>query len=299
MARFFPVGSLLMALLVSTLFMACGSAGDTTGGSSTTKDAAPEATPDTEPEMVEEEVYSPMLPSPLQIAAIFKKSGLDYAEGLTNDPGNLDRYNSSMAKSLNFGVYSADLSYCVLNDQSNEARKYIGNVKQLAEELGMSAIFSTASLFDSFERNLGNQDSTLYILASIQEELDDYLSENQQEYMTSVFFAGAFVEGLYLGSQVNSGKDDNSRLAKRLVEQLTILENVVEALEHYPHPNDELAEVVKQLKNLNQQFYQIGAIKSMREKGEEFDFEQATFTSEELDGLTSSIQSIRNHIVNG
>jgi len=57
--------------------------------------------------------------------------------------------------------------------------------------------------------------------------------------------------------------------------------------------------VQEQLSNLNAQFYEIGAIKSMRDKGDEFDFEEATFSQEELDGLSSSIQAIRNSIVNG
>ena len=102
---------------------------------------------------------------------------------------------------------------------------------------------------------------------------------------------------MYIGSRVTQA--DNSKLARRLVEQLTILENLIKALQHYPDPNEELNALMEQLQNLNSQFNNIGAIKEMREKGEEFEFELATFTDEEIDGLATTIQSIRNKIVNG
>ena len=297
MARLLTLGWLPLALLVGIFLSSCGSGADTARTDSAPEPAA-EAATDAEPETaMDDEEYDFILPSPLQIAAIFKKSGLDYAAGVTNPVENINQYTSQTAKALNFGCYSADLSYCVLNDQTQEARNYLNNVKQLSEDLGMSSIFTTKSLFTSFERNIGNQDSTLYLLATIQEQLDDYLAENQQEYMTSVFFAGAFVEGMYIGSRVS--QSDNSKLARRLVEQLTILENLMKALSKYPDPSEELNGLMAQLKNLDDQFNNLGAIKQMREQGEEFEFETATFTDAEIDGLASTIQSIRNTIVNG
>ena len=41
---------------------------------------------------------------------------------------------------LNFGVYSADMAYCVMNEQSNEGRKYLDVITDLADKIGMEAV---------------------------------------------------------------------------------------------------------------------------------------------------------------
>lgn len=298
MARIVFATKLLLLTAATMWFASCGAPADQPAvGNTPTQPEEPEA--QAEPEMIEDDEVDFMLPSPLQIAAIFNKAGLEYAEGLTNPTTNSEQYTSTEAQSLAFGVYSADLSYCVQNGQSQESRNYLSTIRDLSDKLGMSSIFSTEELMNSFERNIDNRDSTLYILATIQEQLDDYLAENDQEYKTSVFFAGAFVEALYLGSKVGASKDDKSLLARRLVEQLAILENLNKALTRYPNPNEELKWVMKNLDALNSQFNELEAIKAMQEKGEEFDFEQATFTDEELDKLSKTIEDIRTKIVNG
>lgn len=57
---------------------------------------------------VDEDV-SFMLPSPIQIAAIFNRAGLEYKEGLINPASNVNKYNTKTARYLNFGVYSAEV----------------------------------------------------------------------------------------------------------------------------------------------------------------------------------------------
>ena len=59
--------------------------------------------------------YEFIPPSPLQIASIFKKAGLDYVQGLPNSVDNADNYNSKFQQSLNFGVYSSDLALYMLS----------------------------------------------------------------------------------------------------------------------------------------------------------------------------------------
>ena len=118
-----------------------------------------------------------VFPSPLQVASIFKRSGLTYIENITNDPKKIESYDSRMSKSFNFGVYGADLSYCVLNNQTQKALDYLNNVKQLSHDLGIATVFQADDLFTTFEKNMGNEDSMIYVIASIQERLDNYLQK--------------------------------------------------------------------------------------------------------------------------
>ena len=97
-----------------------------------------EVAPDSEKSFDDEneDMYNFVMPSPLQIAAIFKRAGLKYARETTNDIDNVSNYTDRVTKALNFGVYAADLSYCVLNKQPQDAVKYMKTIKTLSDDLG-------------------------------------------------------------------------------------------------------------------------------------------------------------------
>lgn len=217
-----------LSLMLAASIIGCGGEKKEVNNDEIHDEIAEEATEDDD-----SDDYAFVLPSALQTASIFKRSGLTYQGGVTNEVENISKYSSKISKMMNFGVYSADLSYCILNDHAQDGMKYMKVVKQLSEELGMTGIFgSSSSLFESFENNIGNEDSMIYILASVQEAMDDYIEDNEKQYMQVVIFAGAWTEGMYIGSKVATDKE--SRLAKRLVEQMVILENVIKGLEHFP-----------------------------------------------------------------
>ena len=60
-------------------------------------------------------------PSPLQIASIFNKSGMDFIYELPHSPDLVNNYTSKFLQSIIFGVYSSDLAYCIVNDKYDEA----------------------------------------------------------------------------------------------------------------------------------------------------------------------------------
>jgi len=85
--------------------------------------------------------YEFIPPSPLQIASIFKKAGLEYMQGLPNSTENADDYNSKFQQSLNFGVYSSDLAYCVENEKYDEASQYLKVIRKLGSKIGLETVF--------------------------------------------------------------------------------------------------------------------------------------------------------------
>src|ERR1035437_8275242 len=94
------------------------------------------------------------LPSPLQIASLFKKSGLKFIEGITNAQNDPAKYTSNFSKSLNLGIYGADLAYCVLNKQNQEAMNYMKASTQLSGSLGMGSIMESGAFGKRFEANI-------------------------------------------------------------------------------------------------------------------------------------------------
>ncbi len=235
---------------------------------------------------------SMMLPSPLQMATIFQKSGLSYISGLTNSPEKVTNYISRPKRLMNLGVYSADLSYCALNGQSQKAGKYLKSVRELAQKVGMSGIFKSENLIKRFEENLDNRDSVIKIMGEIQANIDGYLSKNQQQNKSPVIFTGAWIEGMYIGMKAieDNGNED---LTERLVEQLTILKNLINILEAQPDKSESLIKVVDGLKDLNKMFQDFVA-KKKEERSSDGDIE---VNYEDLEGMANKIKSLRQLIV--
>ena len=172
------------------------------------------------------------LPSPLHVSRIFKKSGLKYVSGLTNKPDAVSTYQSNTGKSLNLGVYSADLAYTSLNSQTQESVKYFKSIKGISDGLNMGSIFTNNQLIARFEKNLGNQDSLIRIMAELQMESDMLLKETQRYDVVFLSFTGAWVESMYLASQIND-KQANPDLAKRIGQQAATLSKLIKLLDSF------------------------------------------------------------------
>lgn len=283
-----PVYSLLVA---TGLFVACAEAPK--------KDQKTEETPteevvESDEDSMMEEDLSFMLPSPIQIAAIFNRAGLSYESGLCNSTDNLSKYNTKTAKYLNFGVYSADLAYAVLNNQQQESIDYLNAVKVLADEIGMPSVFGSGELIESFEKNVGNQDTILRILTTIKRRTDEYLAENAQESKEAIFFSAAWLEGMYLGA--NSVSDQN-KLTPRLIEQMTILENVIKAVKAQKDPSLDVDFLVEGLTKLHNTFEGFESVKALN--GDNMDIDQLSLSTEELETLNQQISELRSKVVNG
>lgn len=245
-------------------------------------------------EEVPEVSYS--LPSPLQIASIFKKSGLKYKDGITSTQKDPAKYTTNLSKALNLGVYSADLSYCVLNKQNQESMNYMKLSRQLADALGMGSVFDQGNLSARFEKNLGNEDSLAYIIAELQMVTDMYLDENDQQQITSIVFAGAWVESMYVGSKVyEKGKDKS--LNNKLAEQMTILGSIMNALTALEKKDAAIGGLVADLKTVKDIYDTLPSVKDNPES--EDSEKELTLTDDEVTQLTKKIEELRTKFING
>ena len=235
-----------------------------------------------------------MMPSPIQIAAMFNRAGLKYEGGITNPTSNVSKYNTKTARFLNFGVYSADLAYAVLNSERQASLDYIKVVRELSDKIGMPVIFDGGKLLTSFEKNIDNQDSILFILTTIKLRIDDYLAENNDESKEAVFFAAAWVEGMYLGSKSSTTQ---SSITSRIVEQMSILSNVIEAVKKQDDPSLELNYLIDGLVKIQNTFEGFAEVKSL--DNPDVSFSDVELTDEEITLLNKEIETLRTKIING
>lgn len=236
------------------------------------------------------------LPSALQVASIFKKSGMKYNSGVINATENSSNYSTELQQMLNFGVYSADLAYCVTNDQANEARNLITVIKELADAQGMSAVFDNKDLMDRFDMNLEIQDSIEIIMVEIHERTEEYLEENDMMHTSAVHYCGAWVEGMYLGVYDFEHNDENSNVGSQITEQMEILKNIIKGLNDPKNSEVGLESMIADLQNIQSTY---DGFESVQAFYNDENAVELTLTDEEFASIGSLIKDVRAKIVNG
>lgn len=235
------------------------------------------------------------LPSPLQVASIFKKSGLAYHSNITNPTTNVSKYTEELKQMLNFGVYSADMAYCVLNEQSNEGRKYLGAITTLAEQIGMEAVFENQDLMDRFDKNIEDKDSIEILMIDIHERTETYMEENEMQHRSSIHFAGAWTEGMYLGVYDYEKNKQKDGLGAQITEQMAILSNIIKGLKDPKNSGMELGWLIADLENIQGTFDNFESVKAYMadENATELELSEADFKA-----LGDLIKSLRSKIIN-
>lgn len=287
------VSKYLFSVSVAAMMVSCG------GGDN--KDASNESpvTMDSSAQRAEEpQQVSYNLPSPLQIASLFQKSGLKYLEGVTNKQKDPSKYTANYTKSLNLGVYGADLAYCVLNKQSQEALTYMKSSTQLASSLGMTSIFQEGGFVARFEKNINNEDSLRNIIAELQMATDTYLEDNEQQQISAIAFAGAWTEAMYIGSRVFE-KSKDKKLNNKISEQMTILYKIVNVLKTHEAKDPGIAALVSELNSLLDTYTNFESVKKSKTASAEDDPSLVVeLTEKETADLIKKITEMRNKFVN-
>lgn len=237
------------------------------------------------------------LPSPLQIAAIFKKSGLKYQEGLTSELKDPSTYRTSLVKAINLGIYSADLSYALLNKQNQTAMEYMRLSRQIAGQLGMGSVYEVNDIAKRFEKNIGTEDSLTVIISELQMEMDFYLDENHQQQITAIAFAGAWIESMYIASVVNKGNTDKA-LNNKFSDQMAILESIINALKVNEKKDTAITRLVVSLERIKNHYEALNSVKDSRKNDEDVNG-NVVLSDEEISSLSKDIIELRSKFIKG
>lgn len=192
------------------------------------------------------------LPSPLETAMLIKNAGALYDEGLMNPTGNTSRYITTKSKALNLGIYSTDLSYASLFDQTQATLNYIEAAKEMADGLNILDAINEETI-QRLEEHINNRDVIIDIISETLMNSSSFLKENGLEATASVVLVGGWIEGLYIATNlVNESSLKNNKLVERIVDQKLSLDIMVKLLEESPEDEDAMAvlEDVKSLKTI-------------------------------------------------
>jgi peroxiredoxin family protein len=242
--------------------------------------------------------------SPVEMANLIKSTGVDFSQQILNNPENISNYSTSFKRALNLGVYSADLGYINSYDKSNIVVSYLLAVKSLADGIRVGQFFD----FEGLKRmatNSTNLDSLMQMSVSSFNQMDSYLRNQNRSNVSALIIAGAWVEGLYIASDVIE-KTKDEELISRLGEQKEIVDILYIILKNYEQNNNfkELISYIEDLKKLYKN------VKITREVGEPKTIEQdgmlvivqdeishVEVSPEDLGTIIEKIKDIRSYIV--
>jgi hypothetical protein len=236
--------------------------------------------------------YVFMPPSPIQIASILNKANMKYEEGLANNISNAKLYSTKFKQSINFGVYACDLAYCVTNEKYEEASKYLKVSKDLAAKIGMESIFLSDNLVERFEANVGNQDSIMSILFHVQMMTDDYIYDNDLSDLSVIYFTGAWVEGMNIGTHTMLGNDDH-KISILLSEQMTIARSIIRGLRAVKSQTEELVDLTDHIEEVVNAYNNLWSVK---QEGENIEYLDVELKHEEVISISEMILELREEI---
>ncbi len=284
----------IMAMSIGAVLLSCGGDSDTASDELNVVDTTATISDENLEDLFDSPDSDYQLPSPLQVASIFKNSGLAYNSGATSKSETASKYTSELKQMLNFGVYSADMAYCVLNEQSNEARKYLEVITDLAERIGMESVFENKDLMDRFDKNIEDKDSIEILMLDIHERTEMYMDENDMQHQQAIHFAGAWTEGMYLGVydfEHNPNKED---VGAKIAEQMSILQNIIKGLSDPKNAGMDLAWLITEMENIQRTFDGFESVISYFADPAADDL---ILTKKENAELSDLIKSLRSNII--
>jgi len=195
------------------------------------------------------------IPSPLETINILQQAGASYEWNLPLDPKLVDSYSSSTEQAIAMGVYSADLNYASVFNQSNDMYLFLACAERLGETLGVGQVF-TKEVTDRIEYNIENKDSMQIIISETFWELDANLHEAGRETVSALIICGGWLEGVHLATQLLVLNPGNTEIKTRIAEQKYSINNLIMLLDSYSG-NASLEDITNSYKELGALFAQI------------------------------------------
>jgi hypothetical protein len=188
------------------------------------------------------------LPSPLESAMLIKSAGARFDGKLLNPVSSVNNYVTTKAMALNLGVYTCDLSFASLYEQTQLLIDYMNAAKKMADGLGILEAIDQADI-DKLEENINNTEAIMDIVSQTFMNSDSYLKDNGQPATAATVLVGGWIEGLYISTQLIDMKEfDGNKLVGRIIDQklsIDILLNLLAGSKGNPSIDELMVQVGK------------------------------------------------------
>ena len=182
---------------------------------------------------------------------------------------------------------------CVVNNQISDAQGYLEAIQYLAEEIGMQNIFEQSTI-NKFKNNIGNADSIEGILTQIQVNTVEYIELNGKDDLEVIYFAGAWIEGMYLGT-LTLMEQDSENIVQQLASQMEFGNRIAKGLESVEDQDPEIKFVRQNILEIVDYYKNCESIKNLTE--EDKDLGRIELTPAELNSISALIVALRTDMI--
>ncbi len=165
------------------------------------------------------------MPSPLEMATVIKRYATEFSPDSLHDTKVVSDYTTNQAKAVNLGIYASDLAFLSMYGQHQSSNSYFETIIKLADELDIVEGIND-TMVNQIHTNLDNPQEIKEIIAEAFFKSDAYLKETNKEHVASLILAGAWVESVYILSNMLDNQNDTSDIYELFIDQRLILENV-------------------------------------------------------------------------
>jgi hypothetical protein len=236
---------LILLILFTLVFTSCNSGGKSSKKEADSLDVSTDNAAIYDDIKKAETIFY-MLPSPLESAMLIKSAGALFDDKLLNPIENTKNYNTNKSMALNLGIYTCDLSFASLYDQTQLIINYMNAAKSMADGLGILDVIQQEDI-DRLEENIHNTEVIMEIVSQTYLNSNSYLEDNNQSAIASIVLTGGWLEGLYISTQLVDMKDFNgNKLVGRIIDQklsIDILMNLLEDSKGHPAIDEVYAQI--------------------------------------------------------
>jgi hypothetical protein len=241
-------GILAVAVLCVALLSGCGSRG---GEKAQKDDNATETVKDNTQALQDvkqaEKIFQ-SLPSPLESAMLIKSAGAKFDRKFLNPVENSKLYTTNRSQALNLGIYTCDLSFASLYDQTQLIIDYMNAAKKMADGLGILDAINQSTI-DRLEENINNTEVIMDIVSETFLNSNSYLADNDQPAIATIVLVGGWMEGLYIATQlVDANEFNGNKLVGRIIDQklsIGVLLNLLDKNKENPAIGDLIVQMTK------------------------------------------------------
>lgn len=169
--------------------------------------------------------------SSIEVAYLIKSIGAPFSRDYLASTSRVSVYTTSFQQALVLGILGTDLGYLNMYNKTSAVIDYLSSIKSLADAIKVGQFFDFSTL-KRLASNNTNLDSLMYISQRNFNQMDKYLRENNRSSLSSLMISGAWIEGMYLSTQV-AQKTKNKDLTERIGEQKLFIDNLLLLLQVY------------------------------------------------------------------
>jgi hypothetical protein len=220
------------------------------------------------------------LPSPSELFLFLKDYGGAFNKSMLNPVSKVSKYNTTISKSLNFGVYASDLFLCTVYKQNQEIMNYYNSIKTLAEGLEIVKGFDD-KLSKRIDKNLNNNDSILNIITEATWNANVYLEDLGKTNILPYITYGGWIEGGYVATKMVNKFDSKNKVVQMISDQRFLLDNLIGMFE-----------------SIDKDEYSPQYVKKLKDLQKLFDLSTDELKKDQFEKIKAMLEKLRNEIIN-